>query len=418
VLSNQVNRGVLEGKRDLTIVALDSDWDELISKYPDDSLERVTSPSHLAYVMYTSGSTGRPKGVQVTHTNIVSLATSCDYVALNSETVWLSTGSISFDAVTIEYWGTLLNGGELVLASREVLLNTSSFKSLILDKGVNTLWMTASWFHQVVEEDTSIFASLRYLLVGGDIVLFNYTNTVKELYPDLKIINGYGPTENTTFSTTYTIEKTQTTLPIGKPIKNSVAYIVDSAMNLVPVGVVGELVVGGSGVARGYLNNEELTNDKFISNPFTAGDRLYKTGDLAKWLPDGNIEFIGRKDTQVKIRGYRIELGEIENALSNLVSVSQCCVLAKETSTGNKILVGYVVSEGVFDKEAIQQALQEDLPGYMIPSIWIALDTMPLTANGKLDRRALPEPDSTALSTKEYVAPRNETEEQLVTIWQ
>ncbi|WP_143569898.1 condensation domain-containing protein, partial [Tenacibaculum agarivorans] len=220
------------------------------------------------------------------------------------------------------------------------------------------------------------------------------------------------------FSTTHSIELTQTTLPIGKPIKNSVAYIVDSSMNLVPVGVVGELVVGGSGVGLGYLNNEELTKEKFTLNPFKEGDRLYKTGDLAKWLPDGTIEFIGRKDSQVKIRGYRIELGEIENALSNLVSISQCCVLAKESDNGTKRLIGYVVSEDVFDKEAIQTELKEHLPDYMIPSIWVELEEMPLTNNGKLDRKALPTPTISDISSKEYVAPRNKVEEVLASIWQ
>ncbi|WP_075344662.1 non-ribosomal peptide synthetase [Tenacibaculum agarivorans] len=418
VLSTTANSEVLSDKKEIIPVALDSDWDTLFASYSEDSLAQVISPNNLAYVMYTSGSTGTPKGVQVEHKNVVSLATSCDYVSLDSNTVWLSTGSVSFDAVTIEYWGTLLNGGELILTNRDVLLNTSNLKSLILEKRVNTLWMTASWFHQVVEEDVSMFASLQYLLVGGDVVLFNHTNRLKELYPDVTIINGYGPTENTTFSTTYTINITEDALPIGAPIKNSCAYITDSSMNLVPVGVIGELLVGGSGVARGYLNNRELTNEKFINSPFVAGDRLYKTGDLARWMPDGNIEFIGRKDHQIKISGYRIELGEIENTLSNVPSITQSCVLVKDGINGNKRLVGYVVTEGAFDKEAIQAKLKESLPDYMIPNLWVELTTLPLTSNGKLDRKSLPDPDISDLSTAEYVAPRNEKEQQIVTIWQ
>ncbi|CAM1366294.1 amino acid adenylation domain-containing protein [Tenacibaculum xiamenense] len=418
VLSSEANSEVIAGREHISVIALDQQWDELISTYSTNKVNQGILPSDLAYVIYTSGSTGRPKGVQIEHKNIVSLSTSSDYVELNSNTVWLSTGSISFDATTIEYWGTLLNGGELVLTTAETLLQTASLKALIHEKKVTTLWMTASWFHQLVEEDSSLFASLKYLLVGGDVVLFNYTNKIKEIYPELTIINGYGPTENTTFSTTYTIEITDKSLPIGKPLKNRVAYIVDEAMNLVPVGVEGELVVGGAGVARGYLNNDELTKEKFVASPFNKGERLYKTGDLVKWLPDGNIEFVGRKDAQVKIRGYRIELGEIENTLSNLNSISQCCVLAKETANGTKHLVGYVVSEDAFDKEAIQLQLKEHLPDYMIPSIWVKMDEMPLTSNGKLDRKALPEPDRSDLSSKDYVAPRNETEEKLVAIWQ
>ncbi|MEL6558755.1 MAG: amino acid adenylation domain-containing protein, partial [Bacteroidota bacterium] len=376
------------------------------------------SANQLAYVIYTSGSTGQPKGVQVEHRSIVSLASSCDYVRLNSETTWLSTGSISFDATTIEYWGTLLNGGRLVLANNDTLLNNASLKALIREKDINTIWMTASWFHQVVSDDLSVFEPLNYLLVGGDIVLPNYTNQVREQYPGLTIVNGYGPTENTTFSTTHPIEIAQGVLPIGKPIKNSSAYILDESMQLLPVGVVGELVVGGSGVARGYLNNTELTNKKFFVNPFKAGDRLYKTGDLAKWLPDGTIELAGRSDDQVKISGYRIELGEIENTMSQLTEVIQCCVLAKVNENGQKRLVAYVVLENELDKEAIQASLGENLPDYMIPRLWMVLDEMPLTSNGKIDKKALPELDGSALSSNEYVAPRTELETLLVEIWQ
>ncbi|SHN07348.1 amino acid adenylation domain-containing protein, partial [Chryseobacterium carnipullorum] len=392
-------------------------WD-IFSKVSRDKIERTISPDNLAYVIYTSGSTGSPKGVQVEHKSIVSLSTTCDYISLTDQTVWLSTGSISFDATTIEYWGTLLNGGKLVLTTTDTLLNIILFKTLILENKITTLFMTTSWFHQVVEEDVSVFQSLKYLLVGGDTVLYKYTDKVKKLYPDLTVIIVYGPTENTTFSTSYLIEVTGHTLPIGKPIKDSYAYILDKHMNPAPIGVVGELVVGGSGVARGYLNNKELTNEKFVANPFKAGDRLYKTGDLAKWLPDGNIEFTGRKDDQVKIRGYRIELGEIENALSGLPGIVQSCVLASADEQGNKRLIAYVVMEGGLDKEALQSQLQETLPEYMVPRLWVELDEMPLTSNGKLDRKALPDIDSSAFSTKAYVAPRTETEERLAKIWQ
>ncbi|WP_189457618.1 non-ribosomal peptide synthetase, partial [Aquimarina muelleri] len=209
---------------------------------------------------------------------------------------------------------------------------------------------------------------------------------------------------------------TLTEVLIGMPVSNTSLYILNDQEHLLPIGVVGELCIGGDQVARGYLNKEELTKEKFKSNPFKEGDRIYKTGDLARWTVDGTIEYIGRKDNQVKIRGYRIELGEIENVLSSLAFIDQCCVLAKEDAQGAKRLIGYVVIEGDLDKTKIQEELKGSLPDYMVPGIWVELDAMPLTSNGKLDRKSLPDP--TELSTKEYVAPRNEIELQLVEIWQ
>ncbi|WP_345027369.1 thioesterase domain-containing protein, partial [Flavivirga jejuensis] len=207
-------------------------------------------------------------------------------------------------------------------------------------------------------------------------------------------------------------------IPIGKPIANTQVYIMDSDHNLLPIGVVGEICIGGSGLARGYLNDPEKTSSSFISNPFVSGGRVYKTGDLGRWLSDGTLEFIGRVDDQVKIRGYRIELGEIESVLSQDSQIKSCCVLAREDVDGNKRLVGYVVVEGDFDKKGIQERLREKLPDYMVPQIWIALSEMPITSNGKIDKKGLPEPDSTQLSAQEYVGPRNERETQLVSIWQ
>ncbi|MEW7278326.1 amino acid adenylation domain-containing protein, partial [Aquimarina sp. 2201CG1-2-11] len=400
---------------------------ELLASYQKEALsyktnlpEVVMNSDALAYVMYTSGSTGTPKGVMVTHQNIVSLCTSCDYIDLSEDTVLLSTGSVSFDATTIEFWGPLLNGGQLIVTDKNTLLNTEKLGTTILDHGVNTLWMTASWFHQVTEENLSVFKGLKYLMVGGDKVLFNYTNKVKECYPDLNIINGYGPTENTTFSTTHLIPAAMDRdIPIGKPIKNSQAYIFDTTIShLQPIGVVGELCLGGSGLSRGYLNQEELTAEKFIDNPLSPGEQLYRTGDLARWLPDGTIEFMGRQDSQVKIRGYRIELGEIENALLEFENIKGCCVEVKEDLNRTKRLVGYVVSTDNFDREIVQKQLQQKLPDYMVPQLWVSLESMPLTSNGKIDKKSLPEPDTTALSSTTYVEASNSIEEQLVKIWQ
>ncbi|MFD2943347.1 amino acid adenylation domain-containing protein, partial [Flavobacterium notoginsengisoli] len=293
VLSSKKSQKIIRQHENIKILLLDNEW-YIVAKHAEKNILALSIPGNLAYVMYTSGSTGRPKGVMIKHENVVSLSKSCDYIVLDSETVWLSTGSVSFDATTLEFWGTLLNGGRLVLTNRETLLDSTRLKKVIIDRKISTLWLTASWFHQMAVDDITLFKSLKYLLVGGDIVLFNYTNKLKELYPELCIINGYGPTENTTFSTTYSIDSITTeNLPIGKPIKNSKAYILDSQMKLVPIGLIGELCVGGSGVARGYLNQDELTKEKFVCNPFVEGDIIYKTGDLVRWLEDGSIDFIG-----------------------------------------------------------------------------------------------------------------------------
>ncbi|WP_062060637.1 non-ribosomal peptide synthetase [Aquimarina longa] len=388
--------------------------------YPNGLNVKLITAENLAYIIYTSGSTGIPKGVMIAHQNIVRLAKSCDYVPLGTDTAWLATGSISFDAATIEFWGTLLNGGKLVITDNQSLLNPEVLKKSIEKNVINTMWMTASWFHQVAEEDPEVFEKLNYIIVGGDKVLYRYTNIILSKYPNIQIINGYGPTENTTFSTTYTINTIHDTdLPIGKPIQNSTAYVLDESLSqLQPKGVIGELCVAGDGLSRGYLNAKEETQKKFITNPFVEHTLMYCTGDLVRWLPDGNLEFIGRKDDQVKIRGYRIELGEIENVLATIDGVKSCCVLAKSDTMSNKRLVGYIVSEQDVDKEDLQEELEMKLPEYMVPKLWVMLDSMPLTTNGKTDKKRLPDPGTLDLSTKEYVPAQNDIQQQLVLIWQ
>ncbi|WP_106795022.1 non-ribosomal peptide synthetase [Aquimarina sp. Aq78] len=401
-------------------VIIDEDFlDAYNKKGKDSEFPKIAiDPNHLVYVMYTSGSTGKPKGTMIAHKSIVSLAKSCDYVPLGFQTKWLSTGSISFDATTIEFWGTLLNGGTLVLMDRDTLLDCQRLKNVIIKESVNTLWMTASWFHQTVEEDIAVFEEIKYLIVGGDKVIFKYTNKLLSHYPNIKITNGYGPTENTTFSTTYSIEEEfSKDLPIGKPVNDCQAYIFDESLSfLQPVGVVGELCLGGIGLAKGYLHQESLTNEKFIPNPIIEGERMYRTGDLVKWLPDGNIEFLGRKDNQVKIRGYRIELGEINNVIQEIPEISQSVVIVKEDHDQNKRLIGYVVYNEPISKELIQDYLRSKLPGYMVPQVWQELDAIPLTNNGKINTKALPNPDLSDLIV-DYVAPRNLIEEKLAIIW-
>ncbi len=389
--------------------------------------------SLLAYIMYTSGSTGKPKGVVITHRNVVRLVKNTNFVPLTGETRVLQTGASVFDVSTFEIWGSLLNGGQLMLVDKEVILDAHRLGAAVKSHYINTLWLSAPLFNQLMQQNIELFASLSYLLVGGDVLSPEHINRVWFKFLGLKIINGYGPTENATFSTTYLIEKEFVyNIPIGRPIANSTAYIYDKSNRLVPIGVVGELVVGGDGVALGYLNNPELTAEKFDQDEknksFCGGGRgavfskkaplLYKTGDLARWLPDGNIEFLGRIDHQVKIRGFRIELGEIEGQLLKHNQVKEAIVIDRQDK-GEKYLCAYIVpsSNPVPSTAALRAYLTGSLPDYMIPSFFVFVERIPLNSSGKIDRKALPEPGTADLS-KEYIAPRDAVEKELEEMWQ
>ncbi|WP_189457583.1 non-ribosomal peptide synthetase, partial [Aquimarina muelleri] len=410
---------------DLSVFMLDRDW-SVIKSYPTNRPESILCSSHLAYVIYTSGSTGKPKGVLITHSNVVRLFKheSCLY-DFSSSDVWTLFHSFCFDFSVWEMYGALLHGGRLVIVPKEATKDAISFKQLLVKERVTVLNQTPSSFYVFQEEFLSevLESSLRYVIFGGEALNPIYLRRWKESYPDCRLINMYGITETTVHVTYKEITVTDTlasTSVIGSAIPTLECHILDDHLNLVPIGVVGELCIGGSGVARGYLNRKELTRDKFIKNPFSKDSNasLYKSGDLGRWLADGTIEYIGRKDNQVKIRGYRIELGEIENVLSTISGIQSSCILAREDVRGNNRLIGYVVLEGVLEKEKIKEELRLSLPDYMIPQLWVKLEAMPLTSNGKLDRGALPDPDTTELSTKEYVEPRTDTELQLVEIWQ
>ncbi|NIM17870.1 MAG: amino acid adenylation domain-containing protein, partial [Candidatus Aminicenantes bacterium] len=383
-----------------------------------------THPTHLCYIVYTSGSTGRPKGVMVEHRNVIRLVKNTNYIAFNEDDRILQTGALEFDASTFEIWGALLNGLTLFLMGREDILTTGMLKKGISDYDITTMWMTSPLFNQVVGNDPGIFSGLRNLLVGGDVLSPSHINQVKGRFPGLAIINGYGPTENTTFSTTFSIEEEYSErIPIGKPIANSSAYIVDSIGKPQPIGIVGELCVGGDGVSRGYLNNPELTAEKFLSISYKSyrsyrtyiSKKIYKTGDLARWLPDGNIEFLGRMDQQVKIRGFRVEPQEIESYLLKHEGISDTVVLVKEGEDSETYLCAYFVSGSELSPALLRGFLSISLPGYMIPSYFVQLQEIPLTPNGKIDRKALPEPVIEA--GVDHAAPTNEIEARLVDIW-
>lgn len=396
IVTSQACRNIIPRNGGIELILLEKEWGK-IRQEPITTPESGVDASGLAYIIYTSGSTGKPKGVMIEQHNVVSLVKGADYVQFGEKDILLSTGSPSFDATTFEYWGMLLNGGQLVICSEQILLNSTLLKEEIARRKVNIMWFTSSLLNQWVNLDIDVFEGLKTILTGGEKLSEKHIEKLRKAYPDMTIINGYGPTENTTFSLTYLITEKEIAhaVPIGRPLNNRTAYVLNPLQQLSPVGIAGELYVGGAGVGRGYLNQIGLTLEKFIPDPFSRDPdaKMYRTGDLARCLSDGNIEFNGRLDDQVKIRGFRIELGEIEYVLQQYRGIKHAVVVAKEDKENDKRLIGYVVPEGEFNKDGIVGYLQSKLPAYMVPRLFIELNRIPLTANGKLDRKALPDPD-------------------------
>ena len=406
------------------VICLDRDW-QAIAKELQVNPGNQTTADNLAYVIYTSGSTGVPKGVEVLHRGIVRLLFGVDYVSLNGAQTILQFAPISFDAATFEVWGALLHGGQSVLYPGKVP-SPRELGEVLKKHRVDTLWLTAALFNTVIDDEPQTLSGVKQLVIGGEALSVRHVTKGLVELPGTEIINGYGPTESTTFTCCYRIppelDAGASSIPIGKPIANTQVYILDRYLNPVPIGVPGELHIGGDGLARGYLKRPELTAEKFIGNPFSsdAQSRLYKTGDLARYLPDGNIEFLGRIDDQVKIRGYRIELGEIETVLAQHSGVQQAIVLAREDSPGDKRLVSYMILNQPQSVSAaeLRSYLKEKLPEYMVPSAFVLMESLPLIPNGKVDRKALPTPDQSRPEPEEsYVAPRTMVEEVVAGIW-
>lgn len=387
-----------------------------------DSLE--SDGKKLAYVMFTSGTTGTPKGVCITHKNISRLVNHRGFDFLNKDARVLQYAPLSFDASTFEIWGALCNGGTLVIAP-EGTLSPEELGQTLKDGRISVLWLTSALFSQIAEHHVTALSGVKYLLAGGDVLHASHIKKVFENNPDIILINGYGPTENTTFSTLYTMDK-ETVLdnfvPIGKPLDNTTCYIVNENLIPVPFGVKGELLVGGDGLARGYLNNPELTREKFIKNPFDndSDSTLYRTGDLVCYLPDNSIRFIGRKDNQVKIRGFRIEPGEVENHLSLHPGIKECVVVVKERDSG-KMLVAYYVEKSPqkrVEPAELSSYLKRSLPPYMIPSFFICLEKIPVTTNGKADRKKLARQRVTLVQREKKAVPNSEIQTAILKIWQ
>jgi amino acid adenylation domain-containing protein len=403
------------------LIFLDADW-QVIARENADNPHTETCAENLAYVSFTSGSTGRPKGVCVPHRGVVRLVKSTNYARFSSRDVFLQLAPVSFDASTFEIWGCLLNGARLVMLPPQTP-SLSELAEAIQKHRVTTAWFTTGLFNQIIEEKPEGLKPLRQILTGGDVLSPPHIRKALSALVACRLINGYGPTENTTFTTCYPIPADfdgERSVPIGRPVSNTQCYVLDDRLQPVPIGVPGELYTGGDGLASGYLNQPEQTAKRFVPNPFQPGSRLYRTGDLVRYLADGNIEFLGRIDLQVKIRGFRVELGEIESMLLQHPGVRQCVVLARAEATGVKQLVAYVVprKNPAPPAEDWQNFLRQLLPEYMVPALFVTLGELPLSANGKVDRPALPAPKPTSIIADGQIAPRDEVERGLQQLWE
>ncbi len=400
------------------VVCLDSDWQKISQPSQNNLFSQVT-PDNLAYVIYTSGSTGKPKGVMIKHASTVAMLNWANKTFnIEAKAGVLASTSICFDLSVFELFVPLSCGGKAILIENALLLPTLPTTSEVTL--INTV---PSIISQLLEND-SIPISVKTVNIAGEPL---QNHLVQQLYQQdniQQVFNLYGPSEDTTYSTYSWIQKGDNNKPpIGSPIDNTQIYLLDRNIQPVPVGVAGMLYINGSGLARGYLNRPKITADKFIPNPFAdlPGKRLYKTGDLARYLPSGEIEYIGRIDNQVKVRGFRIELGEIEAQITQHSAVRESVVVVREDIPEEKRLIAYVVSEQESTPKAseLRSLLSEKLPNYMIPSVFIPMMTLPLTPNGKVDRKALPAPDGSYLKLETaYIKPSSNLEKSIANIWQ
>ncbi|SDX08991.1 non-ribosomal peptide synthase domain TIGR01720/amino acid adenylation domain-containing protein [Marininema mesophilum] len=406
-----------ELRKTVNTIYLDQDQ-ECIARESILSPKVEVTAQNLAYVIYTSGSTGIPKGNLTTHQNVVKTICNNGYLEVDDQDRVLQLSNYAFDGSIFDIYTALFNGATLVLVSHDVVLNTKELLNTIRNEKITISFMTTALFNTLVDLDLSGLQGIRKILFGGERVSNKHVEQALDFLGEHRIIHVYGPTETTVFATRYSIDhrvKDMGVVPIGKPINNTEVYILDQNRQPVPIGVPGELYIGGDGVARGYLNRPDLTADRFIAHPFMPGERLYQTGDLVKYLPDGNIDFLDRIDNQVKIRGFRIELGEIEGALNEIPSIKEAVVLVQEYDRGDKRLVAYVVGEGSVAEWKAH--LKEQLPSYMMPASFVVMKAFPLTPNGKIDRKALPTPD-TRQGGDQYIAPRTPLEELVVSVWE
>ncbi len=405
----------------LTREAID-EWLESMPERPEGWRVNPVPPQDgdaLAYLMYTSGSTGKPKGTMTTHRNIVRVVTNTNYIRIVPEDVLPQLSNYAFDGSTFDIFGALLNGAKLVLVDKDAMQDADKLADCMIQEGVTVFFATTSLFNAIVDTRPDCLAQVRHAVFGGERASVSHLRKAYAAMGPGKLINGYGPTESTVFATTYTLTSDpgeQLHIPIGKPVSNTQVYVLNSRMQVQPTGVAGELYIAGDGLAKGYLNREELTRERFLPHPFLAGERIYRTGDLARWLPDGNVEYLGRIDNQVKLRGYRIECAEIAEVLQRHEAVGECIVVPQLESGICRRLIGYVVKEkngGAYGEAELKSFLSSRLPDYMVPEQLVLMEQLPLTRNGKIDIGRLPAPEKRSDSVQGYAAPRNDTERQI-----
>jgi amino acid adenylation domain-containing protein len=408
------------------MICLESEWGA-IAQESDENLSTPGTAAQLAYVIYTSGSTGTPKGVMVPHRAVNRLVCATNYMSIEPCDRLAQVANLAFDAATFEVWGALLNGAQLIGIEREITLSPPDFVTELQQQQISILFLTTALFNQIATQTPAAFQSLKYLLFGGELVNAECVRSVLHQGKPHHLMHVYGPTENTTFSTWYEIHdvsETATTIPIGQAISNTQVYLLDADLNPVPPGVRGEIYLGGAGLAQGYLHRPELTAARFIRAEFSV---LYKTGDRALYRSDGNLEFLGRTDNQIKLRGFRVELGEIETMIAQHPTVQTAVVIVRETESDSSLellhdrqLIAYVLPKGsaIPTERDLRSFLKPKLPAYMLPATFVVLDALPLTANGKVDQKALPPPSPTVTrETSLTVAPTTSLESSLVELW-
>jgi amino acid adenylation domain-containing protein len=404
-----------------TVVLID-EAEQASHDYDEANLNLPAGPADLAYIMYTSGSTGRPKGVMIEHRGVTRLVCGADYVSFDEFQRFLLLAPIVFDASTFEIWGPLLNGGSLAIAPSEPA-SLDGIGEIIRRFGVTTLWLTAGLFNLMVDQNLDGLRQLRQLVAGGDALSIAHCRKVIAQLPDCRLVNGYGPTETTTFAVCLPLRPehlTGSSVPIGRPINQTQVFLLDEALNPVKTGDAGELCIAGSGVARGYLKQPELTEQKFVTPDWAQADglRLYRTGDQARYREDGLIEFLGRLDEQVKISGYRIEPNEIACVLREYPGVRDAVVVAEKQENGDACLIAFIAGDTLADQNALRSFLMGKLPGYMIPGTLVAVESIPLTNNGKADRAALLKLGSAnGQRAARRALSEDSIEEQIAAIW-